>query len=93
MSEEEIRQLFSGASKAPIRPKVPVSPVAPRQRPTAPPKEAFKKFAATHMLCPTCKKAMPVRERIMLFLPDGDLYEYKCEACGTAVGTRKAGRS
>ena len=91
MSEEEIRQLFSGAPKAPIRPKAPVSPVVPR--PTAPPTETFKKFAATHLLCPTCKKAMPVRERIMLFLPDGDLYEYKCGACGTAVGTRKAGRA
>jgi DNA-directed RNA polymerase subunit RPC12/RpoP len=23
-------------------------------------------------------------------LPDGELYEYLCAACGTSVGTRKA---
>ena len=31
----------------------------------------------------------PVRERLLLVLPDGELYEYLCTACGESVGKRK----
>jgi hypothetical protein len=31
-----------------------------------------------------------VRERLLLVLPDGELYEYLCAACGASVGKRKA---
>jgi hypothetical protein len=30
-----------------------------------------------------------VRERLLLVLPDGDLFEYLCARCGTSAGTRK----
>jgi len=33
---------------------------------------------------------MPVRERLLLVLPDGDLYEYICEGCGGSVGSKTA---
>ncbi len=31
---------------------------------------------------------MPVRERLLLILPDKDLYEYLCTGCGSSLGDR-----
>jgi hypothetical protein len=31
---------------------------------------------------------MPVRSRLLLVLPDGELHEYLCQACATSVGTK-----
>ncbi|MBI4406242.1 MAG: hypothetical protein HY537_18930 [Deltaproteobacteria bacterium] len=63
-----------------------------RRPATQPQKAAFEDFSATHLLCPKCRTARPVRERLLLILPDGELYDYICTACGTSAGTRKAGR-
>jgi len=37
---------------------------------------------------------MPVRQRLLLVLPDGELYDYTCQGCNNSVGskTEKAGR-
>ncbi len=51
--------------------------------------EQFDKFKATHLLCPKCNVATPVRERLLLVLPDGELYEYICSRCGASLGKRK----
>jgi len=51
--------------------------------------EQFKKLNATQLYCPTCGAAMPVRERLLLVLPDGNLFEYTCSRCGTSLGKRK----
>gem|GEM_PF-435443 len=91
MSEEDIRQYLSKQSSAKPVPTGPIRVAARRVRREAP-QESFKNFSATHLLCPTCRRAMPVREKLLLYLPDGDLYDYLCSACGTSVGTRKAGR-
>ena len=32
---------------------------------------------------------MPVRERLLLILPDKDLYEYLCTGCGESLGQRE----
>ncbi len=48
----------------------------------------FERFQATELFCPKCGRAMPVRERLLLVLPEGDKYEYLCAACGTSVGDR-----
>lgn len=32
---------------------------------------------------------MPVRERLLLILPDGYLFEYLCVNCGEVVGDKK----
>jgi len=50
----------------------------------------FKDLLATELYCPKCRMAMPVRERLLLVLPDGDLHEYLCARCGTSVGEKKA---
>jgi hypothetical protein len=51
--------------------------------------ETFREFQATQLFCSRCGTAQPVRERLLLVLPDGELFEYLCAACGAAVGTRK----
>ena len=32
---------------------------------------------------------MPVRQHLLLVLPDGELHQFRCAGCGTAVGTKR----
>ena len=48
----------------------------------------FKEFDATELYCPACKRAVPVRKRLLLVLPEGDKYEYRCAHCSETVGTK-----
>lgn len=50
--------------------------------------ETFKDFDATELYCPQCNRAVPVRKRLLLVLPEGDKYEYLCALCSTSVGTK-----
>ena len=52
--------------------------------------DSFEEFEATELYCPNCKRAVPVRRRLLLVLPEGDKYEYLCAFCLTAVGTKIA---
>ena len=54
----------------------------------APGRKQFDKFRATELYCPKCRQAMPVRERLLLVLPEGEKYEYLCVRCGTSVGDK-----
>ncbi len=56
-----------------------------------PPKEqaSYREFEAVHLFCPKCRDALPVRKKLLLVLPDGDLYEYRCTRCNTLVGKKK----
>jgi DNA-directed RNA polymerase subunit RPC12/RpoP len=49
----------------------------------------FQEFRASSLFCARCQKAMPVREKLLLILPDKELYDYICSGCGDAVGTRE----
>jgi hypothetical protein len=49
---------------------------------------AFKEFDATELYCPRCRRAVPVRKRLLLVLPEGDKYEYLCAVCSSTVGTK-----
>jgi hypothetical protein len=49
----------------------------------------YKDFTASQLFCPKCRQATPVRERLLLVLPDGDLYEYVCAYCGTSLGEKR----
>ena len=55
--------------------------------------QSFDQFNATLLYCNKCGRAMPVRERLLLVLPDGELYDYTCQGCNSSVGskTEKAG--
>ncbi|HDR16687.1 MAG TPA: cytoplasmic protein [Desulfobacteraceae bacterium] len=50
--------------------------------------DAYGEFNATELYCPHCKQAMPVRQHLLLVLPDGDKYEYRCARCGTSLGDK-----
>lgn len=53
------------------------------------PEGQFDQFNATMLYCSKCKEATPVRSRLLLILPDGELHEYLCQYCGSSVGTKK----
>jgi hypothetical protein len=50
--------------------------------------QQFDQFNATLLYCNKCRRAMPVRERLLLVLPDGDLYDYTCQGCNSSVGSK-----
>jgi hypothetical protein len=53
------------------------------------PDETFEEFQASALFCSRCRAPQPVRERLLLVLPDGELREYLCAACGASVGSRR----
>lgn len=52
------------------------------------PSAQYKDFNASALYCPRCKQAMPVRSRLLLVLPDGELHEYLCQRCASSLGTK-----
>jgi hypothetical protein len=54
--------------------------------------DQFRDLEAQTLYCPRCRAARPVRERLLLVLPDHDLHEYRCQVCFSSVGTRKVSR-
>jgi hypothetical protein len=51
--------------------------------------QQFENFTASSLYCDKCKAAMPVRERLLLVLPDKELYDYLCTGCASSVGSRE----
>jgi len=51
--------------------------------------QQFENFTASSLYCEKCKAAMPVRERLLLILPDRELYDYLCTNCASSVGRRE----
>lgn len=49
----------------------------------------FESLRASSLYCRRCEKAMPVRERLLLVLPDREIYEYLCTGCADSVGRRE----
>jgi hypothetical protein len=50
--------------------------------------EQFGSFTASELYCPKCRAAQPVRERLLLVLPTGELHEFVCAKCATSLGKR-----
>lgn len=50
--------------------------------------QQFGTFTASELYCPRCGRAQPVRERLLLILPDCELYEFLCARCATSLGKR-----
>ncbi len=50
--------------------------------------EQFGKFTASELYCPKCRTSQPVRERLLLVLPSGELHEFLCAQCATSLGKR-----
>ncbi|HEX3817739.1 MAG TPA: hypothetical protein VHW03_05570 [Chthoniobacterales bacterium] len=51
--------------------------------------QQFENFTASSLYCDKCKAAMPVRERLLLVLPDKEIYDYLCTGCASSVGQRE----
>ncbi|MFL6538651.1 MAG: cytoplasmic protein [Chthoniobacterales bacterium] len=51
--------------------------------------QQFENFTASQLYCDKCKVAMPVRERLLLVLPDKEIYDYLCTGCAASVGQRE----
>ena len=51
--------------------------------------QQFENFTASSLYCGKCKAAMPVRERLLLVLPDKEIYDYLCTGCASSVGSRE----
>lgn len=63
--------------------------VVPSKRgPSGQPQSDFDQFEATELYCPKCGRAVQVIKSLLLILPEGDKYEYRCQNCGTAVGDK-----
>ncbi|MCU0585140.1 MAG: hypothetical protein MUC46_03590 [Desulfobacterales bacterium] len=69
-----------------------MNPIYRSQRPAPRPQRRdagmYKDFDATELFCPRCRRAVPVRKRLLLVLPEGDKYEYLCVHCHGTVGTK-----
>src|SRR5207249_1935331 len=51
--------------------------------------QQFENFTASSLYCEKCRAAMPVRERLLLVLPDREIFDYLCTECGSSVGRRE----
>jgi hypothetical protein len=51
--------------------------------------QQFENFTASTLYCQKCQATMPVRERLLLILPDKELFDYLCTGCGSSVGQRE----
>jgi hypothetical protein len=49
----------------------------------------FKSLRASSLYCPKCQTAQPVYEKLLLILPDKEIYDYLCKRCATSVGSRE----
>ena len=49
---------------------------------------SYDEFEAVELYCPKCRRAVPVNKFLLLVLPEGDKYEYRCKFCGTTVGDK-----
>ncbi len=54
-----------------------------------PARKQFESFSASELYCPRCRTARPVRERLLLVTPQGEIHDYRCVACGDSLGTRE----
>ncbi len=51
--------------------------------------QQFENFTASTLYCEKCKATNPVRERLLLVLPEKEIFDYLCTECGSSVGSRE----
>jgi len=50
---------------------------------------SFGNLRASELYCPKCRRARPLRERLLLVLPRAEIHEYRCRVCGESLGSRE----
>ena len=48
--------------------------------------ESYGDFEATSLFCPRCRRAVPVRKKLLLVLPTGNKFDYVCQQCWAQIG-------
>ena len=48
----------------------------------------YDEFEASELFCPNCGQSRPVRKHLLLVLPQGNKYDYRCAVCATSVGSK-----
>jgi len=48
----------------------------------------YETFEASELFCARCRQARPVRKHLLLVLPTGNKYDYRCAVCATSVGSK-----
>ena len=51
--------------------------------------QQFDNLRASSLYCQKCQAAMPVRERLLLILPEKEIYDYLCTGCASSLGQRE----
>ena len=51
--------------------------------------QQFENLRASSLYCQKCQSAMPVRERLLLVLPEKEIYDYLCTGCAASLGQRE----
>jgi hypothetical protein len=51
--------------------------------------QQFENFTASTLYCEKCQATTPVREKLLLVLPDREIFDYLCTECGSSVGQRE----
>jgi hypothetical protein len=51
--------------------------------------QQFENFTASTLYCGKCRATMPIREKLLLVLPDREIFDYLCTECGSSVGQRE----
>jgi hypothetical protein len=51
--------------------------------------QQFENFTASSLYCEKCRATLPVRERLLLVLPDKEIFDYLCTECESSVGQRE----
>jgi hypothetical protein len=51
--------------------------------------QQFESLRASSLYCQRCQAAMPVRERLLLILPEKEIYDYLCTGCAASLGQRE----
>ena len=60
-----------------------------RPQPPQPQQSQFENFTASNLYCEKCRATTPVREQLLLVLPDKEIFDFLCTACGSSVGQRE----
>jgi hypothetical protein len=53
------------------------------------PQSQFENLTASTLYCEKCRATTPVREKLLLVLPDREIFDYLCTECGSSVGQRE----
>jgi hypothetical protein len=51
--------------------------------------QQFENFTASTLYCEKCRATIPVREKLLLVLPDREIFDYLCTECSSSVGQRE----